>query len=329
MLRRGIPKRIIFLTLVLTVGGLLAFRPIPSTFSPNDTGRYVDDFKKQCDRPIYDTSQVKQSGSLFYFILRPICWTGESRIFLWVTLLATPFAFLFFGKWKQNAHFWPLAAFFSMTGFEFATNALRQGMGLFFLIFAIRLILDDKKTSGVLIGFISAVIHTSNIAFLPLLFWFAKFGFRKRKSAAEMVLFVAFPFLMISVLMVSSAWVLQDYFEQYQVYYKAALSPAFIAFTVLPILYTYAVRKIIASTNVSGNETATVVYSGLLLIATLVFFPAIVFRFAFTSCILQLFMTMDAGNAKMKEGLYVTGGLMLHFGLYLKFSSNPMKVLFG
>jgi len=329
MFKYWFSERILFLVVALTVAGLLALRPIPSILSPNDTGRYIAEFTWQCTRPIFDSSQKNIGWATFTTLLRPVCWIGGSREFMFVTVLAVPLAFLFFGNWKRGGLIWSLAALFSMDGFEFATNALRQGMGLFFLIFAIKIILDEKRYLGIAIGIFASLIHTSNIAYLPLLFWFAKLGYRKRKSASETALFVALPFIVVSGIAIGAAWTLSDSIDIYRLYYKDILSNAFILFVSLPILYVYAVRYRITSTSVSKDEIALAVYSSILIIVTLIYFPAIAYRFTFTSGILQIYMAMSANDSNVKQGIYVLVGIMVQLGVYVALANNPMKVLFG
>jgi len=322
-------ERIVFSVLAVTVVGLLALRSIPSVYSPNDTGRYVSEFYWQCAQPIFDPSQPRLTWALFGAILRPVCWTGEGRLFMFVTALTVPFAFLFFGKWAGGRLLWALAALFSFAGFELATNALRQGVGIFFLILALRLILDNRKIFGVLVGVFAALTHASNIIYLPLLLWFAMPRYKKPNNASEMVLFVLLPFSVLAAALAGSAWVMWGYLKVYQAYYVEGSSPAFIIFISLPILYIYAVRKKLALPKISSNETVTAVCSGLLLAATLIFFPHIVYRVAFTSFILQIFMAMEADNSNNRQGSYVLCGLAGQLVIYFIFAERAREVLFG
>lgn len=330
-IRKRINERIFFLLLALAVGGLLALRPIPRIYEANDTGRYVDTFNLLCANPIlkFGMEDMGMSRLLFNAILRPICWTGQPAVFLFVTALFVPFAFLLFGKWRKGALAWSLAALFSISVFEFSTNALRQGMRLLFFFFAVKLILDDKILIGLLIGVFAIIIHASNLGYFPLLLWFAKLGYKKHDSAPKMVLFVVLPSFIILVIAIISVWILASYVETYKNFYEVGSSPEFLIFTALPVYYIYAVRKKFASPDVSSDETTTMVYSSLLMLGTFFFFPAIVYRVAFTACALQIFMAMSADNSNSKQGIYALGGMILQLGIYIALSPYPMQVLFG
>ena len=329
MFERGFSERIFFLLLASAVAGFLAFRPIPSIFSTNDTGRYVAEFGQQCKKPVLDSGQNKISWQLFHAMLRPACWIGGKHLFLFLAAMAMPFAFLLFGVWGGEGFLLSAAALFSLVGFELGTNALRQGMGLFFLLWAVTLILHDKKLSGAAVGVFAACVHASTILYVPLLFWFALLHRKKSTTAAEVALFTLLPVMLVLTAAVAGAWAVASRVERYQAYYHVPLSAAFVMFVSLPIYYVYVVRRKTSPESVTSEETALLIYSTLLLAASLLLFPTIAYRIAFTGCVVQIFLAMVCGNASMKQGWYILGGMMLQLGIYVVFSRNPVHVLFG
>ena len=319
------------LLMVLITGAvlLIAFRPIPSVTLPNDTGRYVSEFNWQCSQPLFDASNLKMNKVLFYGILRPACWVGGERMFILLMTIATPVAFLISGYWKKSGLIWVLAAVTSVHGFELETNALRQNMALVIFLLALKYAFDRKMLLSLVIGGGSALVHSTSIAYIPALILVGRFGYKKPSNPSELVLFYVLPTMVISIILAFIGIALSGQLAQYQAFYKESQSPAFVAFVTLPILFIYLVRFKYATPRVTVNETITFIYSMALLGFAQVFYPTTVYRFSFTSGMLQLYMAMSAENVDRKQGVYIFTGLFAQTLIYLTTSSSASKVLFG
>lgn len=327
-------ERAIFFLMAVVIIGLLSFRPIPSLTDVNDTGRYLNDFAQSCSIPAFSGWLEHPSDVSFNSIFRPLCWMGGSpRLFIFVAALAVPLAFIFFGEWGRGKLFWALGALLSVYGFEFATNALRQGLGIVFLLWAFTAILGDRHFVAIITLSIAVIVHISNIAFVPLLL-FIWMRIRTDKLGAAKSAFLIIGLLISAVVVIYSvrSGSLSNGEHLYDTFagiYADSLSLLFVIFVSLPLFYIYAVRKVTTPHQVSNTETTTMLYSSALLVLCLMLFPYIAYRFAFTCCALQTCISMRAPGSNTRQGIYVLLGMILLLVIFVSLSRYEQGVLFG
>lgn len=327
-------ERVIFFLMSVVIVGLLTFRPIPSITDVNDTGRYLNDFSQSCSAPAFSGWAEHPSFVSFNTVLRPLCWLGGSpRLFMFVAALAVPLGFIFFGEWGRGKLFWALGALLSVYGFEFATNALRQGVGIVFLLWAFAAILRDRRFVAIITLSIAVIVHISNIAFVPLLLfiWMRSQGY-KLGAAKSAFLIIALGVSAVTVIYNVRPGLLGNGEHLYDIFtgiYAHSLSFLFVIFVSLPVFYTYAIRKVTTPHRVWTVETTTMLYSGALLLLCLILFPYIAYRFAFTCCVLQVYVSMRAPGSNTRQGIYVLLGMILMLAIFVSLSHYEQGVLFG
>lgn len=323
--------RVVFVVIFVLYVMVLSLRPIPDELSTNDLGRYLAEFKDFNSLPWLEAMPEDFSRFLFYTVMKPVGWLGGPRLFMFASAITLPLAFLLLGRWRKGGILWAMAALFCFAGFDLQTNALRQGLGVLVLFLALRLVLADFMVLGIAIGGISALFHTSNTGFLPLLVMLAVVVSRKKANSR---LKITLPLVVVGALATGALYLFLNptvflrWFLLYQGFYTEPQSPAFNLFMSSPILYVFLVRKWVFPRVTTRIETLTIAYSGVLILATIFFFPAIAFRYTLTSCILQIFVSMNTENATLRQGFYTLVGLFFHLLIILTFSTNIRSVIY-
>jgi len=323
--------RFLFGLIAVLFCAILSFRPIPSIYDPNDTGRYVSMFHQACNMPVSFDWGGNISHESFNILTFPVCGMGEDRFFLFLTSVIVPLTLLFWGRWTRGGMLVGLSLILSVIGFELMTNALRQGASLFFLVGAFAL--NKHKVWQLIAVVLAMFLHDSSWVFLPLLLAisYEKYHLWKLQSR-----FTAFILLMIILLpyLLALRYVGQfddtdSAIEFYSISYENALTVAFLIFFILPVYWVFAVRMVVSEFGVSMGEKAMLIYSSLVIIITVLFFPNITYRFAMTSMVLQLFMAMVAVDRSVKIGVWIFAGLVIHFAIFSVVSPNVWNVLNG
>lgn len=347
MNRKEFALRLVFAAAAILVVLLLSVRPIPSVTAGNDTGRYVGNQLQACALPFSGTSWVSHDSSVvlspslitdpatsfslraFDWIMRPTCLGNEPRFFLFCAALPLPISFLLFADWKREGTLLVAGGMLvSTVGFEFMTNALRQGMGLGFLLagFAFK----NRLLKIVAIA-IAMLLHNSNWFFAPLALLFA---YRSGTLSTKNLLRWSIPVLILVVYLftVSFFSTLDQLYGALGTYLEAyAEKPSlgFLIFMILPLFFIFLVRFLDRRAEPSKEEQTTFWYSTTLLILSVMFFPYITYRFAMEAIAIQAFMAAKASNLSVRSGVSIAGGLAATFMIYALFSKSVLPLFYG
>jgi len=303
---------------------LLALRPIPGIFAPNDTGRYVLDFMAYCSFGIEEKPTFFQTVSYhtYFGILRPICWAGSAQVpvLLFVAAFTLPLSLLLFLKWHKGVLVWALSLVFSIYGLELMINALRQNLGIFFY-FAAFVLVKKHRLSGLLLGAWAVIVHTSAAAFFPLLLWVSQ-GKLGAKNWA--ILSVA-----VVVIVIPDIEQLQDMGAFYSTIYEEGASLLFDLYIILPLYLFYFIRRLFDGQSVSDDERKCIRYSSVVLLAALAFFPAIAYRFALFAVPVQLFTAATGDSRGPSACIYSLLLSIVHLATIFFVSDQYLATLYG
>lgn len=326
--RNAIRLRRLFAYFALVVCVALAFRPIPSVWDSNDTGRYVSFQEDACQSSVSDDDGGIQQWT-FDLLARPACWSGGPKLFLLLVGGALPIAFIVFGDWKrEGALLLASGLLLSVVGFELATNAMRQAVSLAFLLAAISL---NNKFGRLLALCIAVLLHVSNLIFVPWVFLLNREESRTPKLKPYM--------LVLAVLVAAIGW---NYFrtditdqiysgttllQAFQDIYEEPMSPGFLVFMLFPVCWVFGVRWFSSKVPMPRSEKLTFCYSAVIIALTIAFFPMITYRVAMTAAVLQMFVAMRAVDLSFGSGAWISTGLVGHFLIYAFVSQNVRAVL--
>jgi hypothetical protein len=307
---------------------LLSFRPIPAIFSENDTGRYVACLYQYCSGLI-DTGFFPKylSYRIFYAVTQPACWVESEGLFLLEAALFLPLGLLLFARWHKGTFLWASALLFSVFGIELMTNAMRQGLGLFFFFGAVALI-HSHRTKALLLGLLAVAAHASALAFYPLLIWMASSRLSKGRLLVfgGVVLMVIFECVMILEIPVFEFIRRGDELHTfYSFIYARVLKTSFMLFMVLPLFFVYGIRFLRDREHVTGDERKAFIYSIVLLIMIYIHYPYVTFRFAIFSLALQIFLITRSERPGAATGGYAVVGLLVHLSFMLM-ATNHFEV---
>jgi hypothetical protein len=344
---KGFTFRLSFGLAATLIALALCFRPIPSITSSNDTGRYVSNQSQACALPLTGSSWVTHDSTvvldpsliadpttsvslrIFDWIMRPACLGGEPRIFLFWAALPLPLAFLLFAGWKRDATLLIAGGLLSSSvGFEFMTNALRQGVGLGFLLAGFAC---EKRLIRIVAIALAILVHDSNWFFAPLVLVLA---YRKGALTKKALLLWSVPLLIMAAFLIFSGL----FFNSNELYaalmtyteaYSETPSVLFLLFMLFPFFFIYLIRKIDPPREPSVEEQTAFWYSTGLLALSLVLFPYITYRFAMEAVAIQAFMATRAPNVSVRAGMTVGGGLIINFVVYAIFSKGLISLFYG
>lgn len=266
------------------------------------------------------------SNKIFNFFYSPICFLHSPQLYLFLTSIFTSLIFLFLANIGGGRIFVILATFFNATQFEMMTNALRQSFSLAFMLIAVYLILNGKKTSGLLLGIITVIMHSSNAPYLPFLIFicFRDYLGNISKKAILVVIFV----IILSVFTIAVITDAFTYLSFLQAIYVDQLSPAFLIFMLLPTYGLFFIRYYLSEENISQLEKEHFIYSNLLYLICYFLFPAILYRLPMTLIPLQLYYMINAKRVQVKEGFFILLFMLLHLLTYLFLSSRVVDAVF-
>lgn len=316
----------LFLFLVLCLAcGLLSFRPLPATADLNDSGRYAASFFSMCKADtLFDGKDI--SYKIFNFAFSSICFLHSPQLYLFLTSILTSLVFLSLSSVGEGKLFVILAAFFNACQFEMMTNALRQSFSLAFMFVAIYLILHGKKKSGLLLGIITVIMHSSNAPYLPFLIFMCFRDYLVNISKKSILIIFSVIILLVFLLaVITDAFVYLNYL---QAIYVDQLGPAFLVFMLLPTYGLFFIRYYLSKENISQLEKEHFIYSSLLYIICYFLFPAIVYRLPMTLIPLQLYYMTNAKRVKVNEGFFIFLFMLLHLLTYLFLSSRVVDAVF-
>jgi hypothetical protein len=344
--------RLIFATCSILVAAGLSFRAIPSVTDSNDTGRYVANQMQACALPAFGGTSVNHDSSLvihsswgpliassepsatyplraFNLLMRPACLTGEPRFFLFCTAMAFPIAILLFANWNREGTLLLAGGILLSTiGFEFMTNALRQGVGLSFLLAAIYF----QRRSLKIVALVSAVLmHDSNWFFAPLAILLA---FKAGVFTKRMILRWSIPTL-AAVAYIFALRFLSRFeeplsaFSSYTKSYADESSVPFLLYMISPIALIFVIRCVDRKAKPSSDERITFWYSAVILALSLVFLPASTYRFAMAVIPLQVFFAMRSPNLSLRSAGSIACALFVHFMIYAYFAKSVVALFYG
>lgn len=316
---------------------LLALRPIPSEKSANDTVRYVSGLHQYCGNALSDSGLINKqinkeiSYQIFYSTVSPACWADSDGIFLFEVAAFLPLMFLLFSPWRNGTVLWACSLMFSVYGLELMTNAMRQGLAMLLFFGALSLI-QKRPRWALLLGALAVAAHTSVLAFLPMLLWMA----RHRLSRKWQRIGIA---LMLFLTLIGGALYggaiakllagLSELRDFYMAIYVEQLSFAFILFMTLPLFYVYSLRYLFERASMTSAERIAIVYSSMLVLVSLIIFPAISYRFAIFAVPLQIFLVSLSGRHSMKIGGFALIGMIIHMSIMLSISKNYAVLING
>lgn len=339
--------RLVFATAAILITLLLSFRPIPGVTASNDTGRYVGNQIQACALPLSGTSWVTHDSSVvlnpsliadpstsfslraFDWIMRPTCVGGEPRFFLFCASLPLPLSFLLFANWKREGTLLIAASLLCSTvGFEFMTNALRQGLALAFLLAGFACERRLLKISAIAAA---VLLHDSSWFFAPLALVLA---YRSGELSKRVLLRWSIPILALAgyLFTVSFFSTIDDVYAALMTYteaYSEKPSVPFLAFMILPLVLIFAVRYLDRRAEPTREEQTAFWYSTILLVLSIAFFPYITYRFAMEAIAIQAFMATKSSNLSVRSGVAVAGGLMANFVIYALFSKSVIPLFYG
>jgi hypothetical protein len=251
-------RRLLFVCISLGFCLALAFRSVPGVQDPNDTGRYVVSQEDSCSSAgAADDTGAQQN--VLNLLMRPACAIRSERLFLFVISAFLPGALALFGEWAGGGTLLLAAGLISsVVGFELATNALRQGVSLAFLIVAVSA--TWKPGRWLALG-MALLLHTSSWIFLPWVLLLDQEQWVARKSKIFLFLLAS-----VSVIAVWHYWdsivagLISDGLELLRTYediYSGGGTTAFLLFMLFPTVWVFAVRLIKTGHSLPRAEKLT------------------------------------------------------------------------
>lgn len=331
--------------LLITLG--LSFRPIPSVTDPNDTGRYVANQLQACALPISGTSWVTHDSSVvlhssliadpseslplrvFDWLMRPACLGNEPRLFLFCASMALPMSFLLFANWNREGTLLVSGGLLiSTVGFEFMNNALRQGVGLAFLLAGLYF---EKRVLKIGAIAFAVLLHDSNWFFAPLalLLAYKSGAISKRSLLRWSIPMLALAGYLFTLRFLSTSDEIYRALNTYTEAYAEKPSVWFLIFMIFPLFLIFLIRSIDRRARPSKEEQIAFWYSTTLLILSMLFFPYITYRFAMAAIAVQAFMATRSPNLSVRSGISIAGGLLANFMIYAVFSKSVISLFYG
>jgi hypothetical protein len=114
---------------------------------------------------------------------------------------------------------------------------------------------------------------------------------------------------------------LYEMFDFYQTIYQNSLNVSFLVYIVSPIFWAYFVRSKIDSEEVSFEERFCFYYSFLLIISSVLLFPAITYRIVFFSFPIYVYLVCRCNSTKL-SGLMACFGMIIHSAVMMLMSLN-------
>jgi hypothetical protein len=329
MSNRAVFLRLIFAACAVLVSLAMLFRPIPSITAANDTGRYVANQLQACSLPALEDDSGTMAERAFYLLMRPTCLGGTPRIFLFCVAMAVPVALLVFANWnREGTLLLASGMLISTVGFEFMTNAMRQGASMFFLLGGFYF---KKRLPKIAFVVTALLLHDSSWFFAPLviLLAYGTGGLRKKTILLWAIPVLAGAGYLFTLRFLSENVQLSTLFGLYSERYTEQLSMPFLLYIILPLFLVFGLRNSNRKDKPSKEERIVFWYSAALLALSIVIFPSITYRFAMTGITLQLFMAMRSSKLSVLSSASIGGAFIAHFMIYVFISKNVMAVIHG
>lgn len=325
-LSERLAERGVFALVALILASLLSLRPIPSILSANDTGRYVAEFVRGCSAPIDPANAVDFTWLAYHVVSRPFCGAQTPEALLIAIALAIPIALLISARWGHLNLIWSVALLVSFPWFEFATNALRQGLSTAFVIIALYGALKNRHLMTFLATCAGIAFHASAIVYAPFigLAMLANKDLRLGLANASLAVIIAGA-------LAGAAWFhlgdsISEILRTRAAWYEQPSSASFLAFVLAPSVYVLGVRLLGTRGVASRLEWVFLAYSVGLAAISLAVFPAILYRFALTNAVIQLVLASASRNSTNVQGALVFLGLSAHLIVYLMISEYARGV---
>lgn len=322
--------RVAYLCLAFPLILALSLRPIPTQGSTNDTGRYVANQAEACALPALTADAAPSLPQrVFNVIMRPTCWVPVPAVFLFLAGISIPLALVLFGRWGHQACLLiAVSVLLSTVGFEFATNTLREGVSMIFLLAAFA---SGNRYVRIAALAAALLIHDSGWFYAPLVFLMVS---KSQKVSIRTVILWGIPLLaglgyLVALRFASKFTGISGAFDYYRGSYELEVSPAFLLFIIAPLFFIFAVRWLDKRSLISHEERLAFWYSAALLICSLVIFPAITYRFAMAAILIQLFFVMRSPTLSVKSAAAIFLGMLAHFAFFAFWAKNVMIVLHG
>ncbi len=299
---------------------LLALRPVPGEFAPNDTGRYVVYFRQYCDGLMAPELVTRETSfELFHLIASPACLSRSDFPFLFGVATLLPLALLLFVAWRNGTFFWAGAMLFSFYGLELTTNALRQGFAsavFFGALFALK----RYPIVALVLGATSILAHASIAVFYPFLLWLYFLSVGRRLSfwtAGVLGMTVVIISLAYGPAITSYVSNFEETFALYTEFYSEEISPAFLFYVTFPLYFVFGLRFVYERKSITVAEYSGLIYSTVVLGVCFLFFPFITYRVAFVAVPLQIFLVLLSDRySRGVAGLAMTGFVAHWFFFY-------------
>jgi hypothetical protein len=333
--RPNLIARLTFGIIALLFCGLVALRPIPNELEEgNDTGRYIVRFYNQAEKSLSLNLEESISWQSFDLLMTPAVWVDSDWFFLFLTALAVPLGILLFGTWQQGTFILSLAFLFSVSSFEFMTNAMRQGCSLFFLLAAFWC--NKKLFPQIIFAIIAVLLHDSAVVFIPLLLGL-KIAEQSSHQWRSWIIYIIVAIGIIGLFLASQRYLYSveqiidssTLFEIMKDKYVEVPSFWYLLYMVAPVLWVFCVRAVSVTNRISKEELFTFIYLIFIFTITYIIFPYITYRFAMTGTVLQLFLAMKAIDSNIRINTIIVSGIFIHLIIFLVFSNHISRVLFG
>jgi hypothetical protein len=298
-------QKYFFLILSLIVATIVSIRIIPDTNHNNDTGRYI--------KRIYDINTINEYKTpiteiIYYKIMRSVFSKTPVRSYLFFSAIIIPFILIFFIKCNNGDIWLLLAILLSVSYFELTTNALREGIGIVFIIIGIKY-RSNKICSYVFLVF-SVLIHHYALLYLCFYFIIDSELFKIKKIIIKIVL--------ISIL-IYYIEIIKMLYNLYSSIYESGKDIVFNMFMVLPILmikiFIWRFRHTCSEVNQLIN------YISFLILFAILQAPAIMYRLTVSGYIIILISLIGMKqNINVKKLIFMSSFMQLL--VYIIISSN-------
>lgn len=321
-------EKYIFAILSIAISVIVAMRPIPSVTEPNDTGRYLMHYNKVCQVGIRALSAESPFEKIYYGILVPLCPIMGQRGFMFLSALLPLIALLLFISWRPGTFIYALALPLSVPYFELATNALRQGASIFFLLGAMRFAFDRRICIAFGFYLSSCLIHVSNLIYLPIIIWLA---YRNNYVSGYGIFILLFIALTGVYLLKIDLQIIQIYTSSLRRIYSSEHSGFFDLFVAAPFVTIYLAQRALGKAAALRRNPQDDLFIYHILIATLVVLlaPYIFYRFAMVFFITQLFVAVEGPRGRFMGGATALMNQIAILWIYIAFSDFAQGVIGG
>lgn len=179
-----------------------------------DYFNYINIFNGNITKSLEDFTENNGIFELGYFITEKISYyiSGDVRlVFLITSFLTIVFFYLGLKKYKLK---YPGLVFFLylLTIFPMTMNAVRQGVAMSIMFYAITFILEKNITKYIVLTILAGLFHISALLLIPFYFIGRLFDVRKENNHLEFFLTKSKYFIRICVILIISIYILTNVF---------------------------------------------------------------------------------------------------------------------